>query len=302
LISTALFGLPHGACDHLVAGKITGVRRARRGAVVGFFSLYLIGFAATVVLWIASSAAALGVFLCLTVWHWGSADSETFRDAPAPFALRSVGRGLLVVAAPLAFHHAASWAALSSLLGIFGPEAATPAWVGGLGMGCLLGGVLLESLLVVRDIGRRQEWRAARASFEVLLLLALFYVVSPVTAVGIYFVAWHAWRHTLRTGALLDPHLSADPWSLVTVYHSRALPLMLVSAVALAALTLAVGRSGPEQLSMAYLILLSALTLPHAAVVFVWDYSSPPGRHHRPRPLPDPTQHAISEDGPYPNG
>ncbi len=52
----------------------------------------------------------------------------------------------------------------------------------------------------------------------------------------------------------------------------RALPLTAVSLAGLAGVALAVGRRDTGRLVAVYLVLLSALTLPHAAVVALWDY------------------------------
>lgn len=287
LLSIPLFGLPHGACDHLVAARIGGRRQTGR-ALAGFLLLYLSGAGVVMLLWISSPHVALGLFLGLAAWHWGSADAVAFGEGPAGFGLRSVGRGLLVVAAPLAFHPGTSWDALSRLLGVFEPTNAAPmpAWLPGLAAGCLACALTLGCLLVVRDAWRRRTWCASRESIELVLLLALFYLVSPVTAVGVYFVAWHAWKHTLRTGALLNPERAKDWRALVTTYHLRASALTLASALALAALTLAVGWQDLQKLVAVYLILLSALTVPHAAVVFTWDFKSRL-RPYRPEPDPD---------------
>jgi Brp/Blh family beta-carotene 15,15'-monooxygenase len=285
LTSMLLLGLPHGACDHLVAARISQRFRTSR-ALAGFFLLYLAGACAVALLWFASPTAALGLFLTLTAWHWGSADALIFRDGAAGFVARSVSRGLLVVAAPVAFHPEASWSAFSRLLGVFDPSNAArmPPWLPGLTAGFLAGALVSGCLFVARDARQRRIRAAARESVEVGLLLALFYFVWPVTAVGVYFFAWHAWRHTLRTGALLDPEKAEDVRALLTAYHLRALPLTLASALALAALTLTVGWQGPRELVAAYLVLLSALTAPHAAVVIAWDRRSRPGGGVGPRP------------------
>jgi hypothetical protein len=74
--------------------------------------------------------------------------------------------------------------------------------------------------------------------------------------------------------------------ALVGAYHGRALPLRLASVVALAALTLAVGWESPQKLTAVYLVLLSALTVPHSVVVSAWNYRSRLARY-RSRPLRD---------------
>lgn len=273
VVGLLFFGLPHGACDHLVAAKITG--RGSAADMVTFFALYLAAAATMILLWLASPAVALLTFLVLTAWHWGSADAVIQGGGPGRFYVASVARGLLVISAPVAFDPAASWTAFEGLMSVFTQAPAeSPAWLAPLAVGFLILSVGLEFLLVSVDFARGYRSRVLGGLVELLLLLGLFWLVSPVAAVGIYFVFWHAWRHVLRTGALLrslDVRRGATPLSLVIGYHIKALPLMLLSLVMLVLLSVVLAPSGPVHLVSVYLVLISALTVPHAVLVFFWD-------------------------------
>lgn len=274
LISVLVFGLPHGACDHLVAARLaerrTGESRYAVFRLAIFFLLYLMGGAVVVLLWISSPSAALVFFLVLAAWHWGSADAVIFGGSSADFAVRSTSRGLIVISAPIAFHAEASLSAFSSLLEVFGTVEA-PLWLPSLATGCMAAALATAFLLAARDARRGKTRRAAREAVETALILALMYSISPVAAVGVYFLAWHSWRHVLRAGTLLDSGKAKDWPGLVASYHVKAMPLTLASVVALAILTLAAGWENPSRLVGLYLILLSALTAPHAAVMLAWD-------------------------------
>jgi len=107
LASLLLFGLPHGACDHLVLPRIARPPWTRRDGIL-FYLLYLAGCGLVLLLWMVSAPAGLLFFLALTIWHWGSADGVTLPGSAARYAAGSLARGLIVVLAPVALHPAAS--------------------------------------------------------------------------------------------------------------------------------------------------------------------------------------------------
>jgi beta-carotene 15,15'-dioxygenase len=130
-------------------------------------------------------------------------------------------------------------------------------------------------MLITRRAWQRGWSAAAPEAIEVVLLLALFAVIAPVTAIGVYFITWHAWRHVLRVGAIVAP-VSSDSQRRAAVwlaldYHRHALPLTLVSLGGMFGLTMLVGWRDLEGLIGTYLVLLSALTLPHALVIALWE-------------------------------
>ena len=269
-----LFGLPHGACDHLVASKLTG--RRSTGDALGFVLLYLGAAAVVVVLWMVDATLALASFLALTAWHWGSADAAHRReDGLAPFFVAAVARGALVISAPVAFHPEQSLSAFAAIVSVFGEA---PSWnvegVATLAVAGLILSVVVEASVVLSNLVRRRARSALRGAVEILLLISLFSLVSPIAAVGVYFVFWHAWRHVLRVSELLEEPGSRRETGLASTlvgYHAKALPLTLLSLALLLVLTLVSGLREPQQLLGIYIVLISALTAPHTALISVWD-------------------------------
>ena len=97
---------------------------------------------------------------------------------------------------------------------------------------------------------------------------------APVLAVGLYFCLWHATRHVARL-ALLDPKstgaLEAGRVAPALVRFARnAAPLTVAALVLLLGLYLVVPEVGATPPAL-YLLLVSALTLPHVVVVSFMD-------------------------------
>ena len=277
LASVVLFGLPHGSADWWVLQAAAGTRW--RG---GTLWLLLLGYVAAALLTLAAwrwqPAIALAGFLALTVWHFGSADASVLLPGSAP--LRSTawwlfawGRGLLVIAAPLAFHPVEAGRLLYPFAALDGSAdqvtsrllALAPA-LAVLGFGWCLAGASC------RCIGPRQERppHLVYNALETLGLAALFWLTPPLLGFTCYFVAFHAWRHILRLGPLLpSPGTPQSLGRAVADYHRRTLPVTLASLLGLGLIfslwpKLFDGRDGRIT---AYFIFLSALTVPHALVI-----------------------------------
>ena len=195
----------------------------------------------------------------------------------------ALGRGLVVVAGPLALFPGGDGgeAVVATLAG----NAATAEAIVSLAWPLLGVGVLLEAVvlsLTALDAvaaGERDPERAwrrpGRHALETVLLLAMFRFLPPIASVGVYFVFFHAWRHIERLAALA-PGADGSPGGAsrrLGEFYRRVWPFALGALVALPALhfllpTPVSAESGGWLTS--YLILLSALTVPHAAVVFCW--------------------------------
>jgi len=273
VISILVLGLPHGACDPLVLSRLRPGRWAWRDRAT-FYLLYLAAAGLVVLLWVANPRAGLLFFLALTTWHWGSADAVARDSRGAWYIAGSLARGAIVVLAPVVFHPTESAAMFARLVAIAAPAQAhafsLSSSVVAAARVAVAAGVAVECVHVARAARRGRPGRAAAGCVDLALLLALYLTAPPVTAVGLYFVAWHSWRHILRVGALLDGR-RVSAGRLVVRYYELAWPLTLVSIAGLIAVTLAIRPRGLPQLIAVYLVLISALTLPHAVVVALCD-------------------------------
>ncbi|QIN83451.1 beta-carotene 15,15'-monooxygenase [Rubrobacter tropicus] len=305
--SLVLFGLPHGAVDHLVPSRFSGRKADGRG-ILAVVLLYIFLSGLCLILWFVAPAIAFALFICVTVFHWGAGElhAALFFGPDGLGGLGPTGRVFLVLLrggipmlVPLLFFPDAYEGVAADAAGLFGPGAA-PSWAFGPAFRLAAGAALSVVALVLVSRAVR-DGVARRAVFpplalETLLLFAFFAVVPPILAVGLYFTIWHAPRHIARL-VLLDPGASTDflagrPGRAVSRFAKDAAPLTGLALALLAGLYFAVPRAAqdPGSLLALYLVLVSALTLPHASLVAymdlrqgVWKRSLPPaGAGHGP--------------------
>ena len=303
LAASFLFcGLPHGAGDLWALQLSTPSTRWNTRRRWWLIAAYLAASALTLILWWCEPMLALAAFLALTAWHFGSADALLLSGGVAggmAWWAQAVGRGALVICAPLAFYQeesarllepfalqdASAQVELIRFLLVWSP-AFTAAAIG------------VQALIALPRIfaGRTGQVtddrrRAALALGETCLIAGLFWNAPPLLAFACYWMGAHAWRHILRIESLhwreTAPADAPPIWRLVLDYHERTLGMTLfavagISVVFLIWPTLATGASGWVT---AYFLLLSALTVPHALVIAHLDwrtchpFSSLPASH-----------------------
>ncbi|WP_047863983.1 Brp/Blh family beta-carotene 15,15'-dioxygenase [Rubrobacter aplysinae] len=278
--SLVLFGLPHGAADHLVPGRLSG-RGVGARSVAGVVALYLLLGGAYLALWTVSPLLSFTLFILFTLFHWGQGDLYSSKAligvGGPPVAAGILVRGGLPMLVPLLAFPAVYAGVGESLVGLFGGSYPDPL-PGGVSLALRLCGglaMLALALLYLRGVYRRTSSlpRLAAEAGEISLLAAYFSVVPPILAVGIYFCLWHSPRHIARL-MLLDPASvrSLENGGLAPAlrrFARDAAPLTLAALVLLAVLYLYVpsGPGGASGLLAGYLVLISTLTLPHVVLV-----------------------------------
>ena len=300
--SLVLFGLPHGAVDHLVPSRLAG-RNADGRSVLAVVLLYVVLSSLCLALWFVAPVAAFVLFVCVTVFHWGAGDLHALLFF-GPDGLGGMGRasrvlllllrGGLPMLIPLLFFPDAYREVATAAAGLFGADATalsgvfSPAYR--IAVGTALAAVAL--LFLLRAAGELAGERRALlpVALETLLLFAFFAAVPPVLAVGLYFTLWHAPRHVARL-VLLDSagarYLRAGrPVCALARFARQAAPLTVLALALLVGLYLAVPRAteDPGSLLALYLVLVSALTLPHASLVTYMDARQGVWRRARPSP------------------
>ena len=285
-LSLVIFGLPHGAVDHLVPGRLRGNVTIR--SVVGVALLYATLAAAYLVFWSVGPAAAFIFFIMLTWFHWGQGDLYSLVaflkarhvTSRALKALTVIVRGGLPMLVPLlAFPEVYSEVARSvvslfsgsgEMTWIFDPLFRI--WAGAVFLALILWTFVWSYRVSGLD---RSAWRLDVA--EVGLLAAYFAVVPPIFALGSYFCLWHAPRHIARL-MLVNPssYAALQKGSVLPALKDFARDAAPLTAVALALLVvfylLVPGTvQGPVGLLALYLVLISVLTLPHVVIVGLMD-------------------------------
>jgi len=276
--SLLLFGLPHGAVDHLAPTRAAGRPTTWRSmAVVGVGYLLLGG--AYAALWLAAPVASAALFVALTWLHWGQGDlyaldalGSTHLDGAGVRAGTVLVRGGLPMLVPLLRYPERYRAVVDAWVALFGREL-DAAWLVASDVRLILGlsfAALTLTTLAAGYCAGDAGWRLDAA--ETLLLWAYFLVVPPLVAVGVYFCVWHSLRHIGRLMAVDDGArvVFAQRGTFAALLRTGrdAAPLTAVSVVGLVGVGVVVGvDTDPQVLVALYLVFIAVLTLPHVAVV-----------------------------------
>lgn len=278
LVSIVVFGLPHGAVDHLVPARLRdegpGIRSV--GRVMIAYTVLVFAYAAV---WFVVPAFAFAFFIALTLYHWGQGDLHaslaflrTNVDSGVGRAATLIARGSLPMLAPLVFFPGEYREVADAVIGVFDPRGAStvafafePTFR-----------VAVAVFLLVACVATVYFSRSTFEAGELLLLGVYFATVPPILAIGFYFCFWHSTRHIARLLAL-DPvaseHVESGDTTRAFVRFVRdATPLTVGALLVFGALWYVATPSATlEGFFALYLVLLAALTLPHAGVVTLMD-------------------------------
>lgn len=272
MVVVAVFGIPHGAVDHLVAatlGSSASTRLTRSAATqirsLRFHLAYLGAMVAYGLVWLAVPAVALAGFLLLSVHHFGQSDLAYLQLDRWRQGAIQLSRGLFLVGLLLV----ASLEQVSPVIermGGFDPTAWT--WLAGHTVAwslALVGQQLVVGLFVGSQI--RDRMIIQREAIAVTALTALFVAADPLIGFAVYFGLWHSLNHL----SVLSEVLGHRSGSAALVPRQLARLAAPRSAVSLAALTIfvagAVAFGETELIVPVALIFVSMLTLPHMIVV-----------------------------------
>lgn len=282
VLSVLLFGLPHGALDHLIALGLAK-RRLRPAPLAVVLTLYTLVAASVCLLWIVAPLVAAIGFLTLTVYHWGKADLafEQLRDGECAAATvrpihqftHGLLRGLLPIGLPLVAHPESASAFMSACIRWFQADAGFNYSSLHLPLSIFICALWLFDTVRIFWASAHGDHRQSRwLALENIGLAIFFLVVPPLAAVGLYFCGWHGYRHVLRLRACREcAEDAATATRLITIsrFSRQALPFTLIALAALPALGgfLTAQAADPQSWIALYLVLISALTLPHVCVV-----------------------------------
>jgi Brp/Blh family beta-carotene 15,15'-monooxygenase len=284
-LSLVLFGLPHGALDHLVPARLAG-RRQTAASIARVVLLYLLVGVPVFALWSVAPAVAFVAFIALTWAHWGLGDLFTLLAVDGVRHLRARGlrmlaaivRGALPMLVPLLVFPKTYEAVARQATAVFGagtpgpgiPDSARVALA--VAFAALVLGYAWLTRVEARRMRALPGWH--RDIGEVLLLAAFFATVPPVLAVGLYFSLWHGLRHILRLG-LIDGSSALSRGQVARALREFARDAAPVTAIALVILVALAAAFPPTQATGSglglYLVLISALTMPHALIVGYMD-------------------------------
>jgi Brp/Blh family beta-carotene 15,15'-monooxygenase len=281
-LSVVLFGLPHGAVDHLVLLRLDG-DPFRPRPLVRVLATYLAIGLAYLACWFVLPVAAFVFFIALTWFHWGQGDAHSLLALTGGRHLRTRGqralalvvRGGMPMLVPLLAFPEVYLDVARSVVGVLGVEGAlatapSPAVRAAAAVAFAALGIahVVAGWRACPEDARR-GWRIDAA--ETAGLAIFFATVHPLLAVGVYFCLWHSVRHIVRLAATSTavpppPLPPRRPWRTFVVH---ALPMTVLALVFLGGLytLVPVAPSSWGDLVGLYLVLIATLTLPHVWVV-----------------------------------
>lgn len=278
VVSIIVFGLPHGAVDHLVPARLRA-ERPELLSVARVMAAYTVGFFAYAAAWFVIPGASFVFFIALTLFHWGQGDLHaavallrTDVRTRLGRAVTVVARGSMPMVSPLVAFPSEYREVADAVVTVFDPRGAAA-------FAFAFEPTFRAAALVFVVVVAAASVYASRSAFEAgeLALLGVYFAsVPPILAVGFYFCLWHSTRHIARLLAL-DPVASErvenrNATGALARFARDAAPLTAGALVLLGALW--VVASPPATLEgffALYLILLATLTLPHTAVVTLMD-------------------------------
>jgi len=283
VLSIVVFGLPHGAVDHLVLLRLAGAPLSPR-PLLGVLTTYLAIGLLYLACWFVAPLASFVFFIAMTWFHWGQGDVHSLlaltggRHLPTRWqrVLALVVRGgfpMLVplLAFPAVYLDVAGW--------VVGAIDADLAIGGGIAPGFRVGATVAFAALCVVHLlagwrttpsGERRGWTID--AVETGLLALFFATVHPLLAIGLYFCLWHSLRHIVRLTEMPGyvPATTGRPWRAFALHAAPTTALALLFLVGLYALVPVTPASLDDAIGL-YLILIAVLTLPHVWVVLRMD-------------------------------
>lgn len=283
LASVVMFGLPHGAVDHLVPFRMVH-RTSWWWSISTVVAVYVLVGALYAVAWSYVPVWSFLVFIGITWIHWGQGDVyalvvlQDVDHLPDTWqrVLCGAVRGAIPMLVPLVAFPEHVRAVAGWLVGTFVIDqsvsaslfSGTARWAVGIGLAVLIVGHLASGF---RRRRRGSGWGVD--VFETLLLVLFFATVPPIFAIGLYFCLWHSLRHVVRL-SIQDDAARVD-WSRAAVtsviqrFARDAAPMTILALVLFAGFVAVVPQTPGSmgEWSGAYLVFISILTLPHMIIV-----------------------------------
>jgi len=268
LVPIALLGILHGGADPWVGRRLMqDLHRPAPRAT--FYTLYLMAMALVLILWWVLPLATLGVFLLISILHFGDQDATTFGLPTRP--LDVVVLGTLPVLGPC-LAHPGEVAVLFGWLTGAPSESLAPriAWAMQpiaclwlIGIGMVISRVALE----------RGARRARRLALAVSVIALVMVLLPPLVAFALYFCLLHSFGHLLDMATARD-----GPWSRWSMSQwawrlwPATLGALLMGGLGAWALEVLQPDAAPPGADTVRVLFwgLAALTVPHVMLHAAW--------------------------------
>jgi len=255
-------GISHGALDNYKANKLLSIYKTKNKSI--FFIIYILISAIIILIWSLYSSYTLIAFLIVASYHFGREDTSFLYQEHSNIdqALYLI-KGSLIIFAPLFFHFDETLKIFETLMlsNNFIIFLQDEHW-------------LINVSLFLSILGYFYFiFRNKLQDFEILLLdmlsiIILNFVFSPLIAFTLYFCFLHSIRHIISISHELNKN---DFLKGVKVFIRKALPLTIITAILylFAALFLSKFFSLNDVIIKVIFIGLASLTFPHILLEYL---------------------------------
>lgn len=242
LIFVVLLGVPHGSLDVLFASQTYNLQNISHW--LKFIAYYLAAALAVILVWFLLPNAFFIIFLILSAMHFS--DDLNLSD----FAVLKLSYGTAIISFPsLFFSHE-----LINLYAMIIQTATAASIVKASQFISMPAGIIMAFYLVNQKID-------VRTKLELLCTCALFLLLSPILAFGVYFCLMHSARHLIRSRFFLRKFTRQA--------FLNALIFPTIAVILMGLIIWWIGPKKPLEVDMIRIIFvgLAALTVPHAWVL-----------------------------------
>ena len=255
-------GISHGALDNYKANKILKIYKINNKLV--FYFSYISISILIILSWIFFSLITLLAFLLIASYHFGKEDTSFLIKKNSSFdQLLYLIKGSLIIFSPLFFHTEETLKIFELLLinNSFLIFIQKEHWVINV---CLILNLLSYLYFVFRNNFDNFEI----LFLDLLLILIINFIFSPLLAFTIYFCFLHSIRHIISIVLELD---EANFSNGIKLFIKKALPLTIVTAILyLLAVFLIANFYGFNTAIMQVIFIgLASLTFPHILLEYL---------------------------------
>jgi len=266
VLGTLFIGIPHGATDDHIF-YAAGLERWLPGQGKAFFyASYLLVAAFYTVIWLTWPLGAFGLFLLLSIYHFGQSHLFFYTSSLPTLAERLFYGtwGAYVLFSPILFQYGEALPIIRTLIG-FVPvsQAMVSVW----------SMVLVVTMFIINGAGftswaLRQKISMQRWLLELCNLLILG-VLAYSTPLFIAFITYWALWHSLNSVFEIRRFLSLKRGEVdFRNFAKKAFPLTLVTLAGLLCLFwLTESWGNRDQLLAVFFIVIATVTLPHSLIM-----------------------------------
>lgn len=258
-----LVGMPHGAIDHIISEKL-GDWRGDSSKKIWFYSWYIGLVVIYSLFWIFFPLFSFALFMVITWYHFGQADTERYSFVGWKKRLMHFTRGFTVVGL-IAYGDVGYASSVIESITDFSLVQFTHQFIETDLLAYIIASIYPLAILLLSVVGSFNSKEFVGSLFDAISVSALFLFADPVWAFSVYFGLWHSYNHVrVMLDFLSDQRQKLNfRW-----FYKESFIFSLLSYLGILFVYNLTNAFGQEEYLVSLLFAaISVLTLPHMLVV-----------------------------------